>query len=157
MVKRALFAIAFVLMSVVAYAQEVIEPGEAVQLRWDYTEVGLVIRPVQFKLYTDTVGKTLTPADYDITTANGTRTYTTKAGVVPAWTVAQVGIAHSYSLTAFDSGGESALTANTISFIVKWNTAPPPPSGFKRYKVPTTLDFNPTTGEIRFYLKSVAR
>lgn len=141
--KKLILATALILASFTnAHAQEVIPPGVSVQLQWtdDY-----IIEPT-FKLYLDTV-LVRTFASADLIKDTVAHTFTTKPGIVPAFTVAQLG-AHTWSLSASYTIFESGKVDIPLS--IAFTTAPALPKGFKVVR-PLTLVFNEKTGELRFY------
>lgn len=148
------FLLAFVLQ--VPTASENIVPGEPIRLTWTYTVADYDARPVQFRLYLDAaIIRNFTTADLDVTVANGLRTYVTKVGVVPSFTLAQVG-SRAFWLSAYDAAAESSPVDNVISFNVLPTVLPIPPTNFKRYKLPGLVEFNPDTGELRLVLTPIS-
>lgn len=130
--------IAVLALSAVASAQTTpvpVKPGDPIRLSWNYDAAAMSARPVQFRLYIDgVVAVNFKAADLASTTdQSGAMTFVTNAGVVAAWTQAQIG-AHLYELTAYDGEGESTPRAG-LPIAVKFGTPPPGPTGFRPYTV----------------------
>jgi hypothetical protein len=125
------------------------EPGAPVRLAWDYETAQLTTHPVQFRLWLDgNVIKNFTSADLDSTVGATLTTFTTKAGVLPSFTIAQIG-KHTLSLTAYDAI-DMESDKNDLAIVVGWTSAPKPPIGLRTFTLKVALD--PATGEVRFFL-----
>lgn len=147
--RRLLFVMCFVLVGYVApaAAQTTVQPGDKIRLAWEHDG----LQGVSFRVWLDgSILKNLTPADIVQTgpVAPATDiTYTTVDGVVPPFTVAQIG-AHVLAVSAYNSIGESAKASLSVN--VNWSSAPTPPKTLRTFTA--KVAFNQETGEVTLFL-----